>query len=432
MSDSSRPTLPPAAVVSSESEAGSVSDPAADSKPETLPRRRRRGNAIIDRSGVAPAAQAVTRGLGPTPQVQHQLDQWHSAVARMFDPFAREPSWKLALADIASAAVAANRCHGHLKLDALGGLQSAAATVERSVVSKLDALGSAKSAATIVERSVVSKRDALGGVQSAAALACATSSWLTSGIAEQIRLLGNLELGGMGSVTSLHEATAAAADLEKFALRAVQVAEALSQRAYVDVMAAQSAAINGGMEAVEQFFLRWMELPRRKWRERLEAGAEVLIATRLEEFGPDTAFELLDQLERETNHHFRRGRTLLGDTELNHLRVVSIDQLPARAGIPFACPEDFLPASPSVEERVLFRLNEVKDDRLEAVLGGLTRVERAVVLVREFKCDSWERAAVACGLPPSEGERVRAKLMRRVRRVETVARAAAPNGFSGR
>jgi len=62
--------------------------------------------------------------------------------------------------------------------------------------------------------------------------------------------------------------------------------------------------------------------------------------------------------EKQTNHHFRRGRRLLGETELNHLRVASLEQLPARLGRPDDAPEGFLPPSRSAEDRAFFVLNQ--------------------------------------------------------------------------
>jgi len=215
--------------------------------------------------------------------------------------------------------------------------------------------------------------------------------------------------------------------LQEMGERVVRSAVAFGQRAYFAVLAAQDAAIRGDVDAVKAFFRTWMELPRSGWPERVEAGMDVLVQTPVEEFGPDTAFELLEIVEKQTNHHFRRGRRLIGETELNHLRVASLEQLPARLGRPDDAPERFLPPSRSAEDRAFFVLNQVQDDRLEAVLGGLTPSEAQIAWAKGMTVMSWEDAAVLCGRPASEGERVRAKLTRRAKRMMAISSAPAPS-----
>ena len=226
----------------------------------------------------------------------------------------------------------------------------------------------------------------------------------------------------------LRLAESLATDALQLGQQARQIADAWAQRAYFAMLAAQNAAVNDDIEAVEEFFVDWMDLPRRRWKERVVAGSDALIEVRLEEFGSDTVVDLLDLIEKNTNTRLRRGLTLLTETELNGHRVVSLESLSARTGKPFMAAEDFLPAAPSAEERAMARLNQINDARLAAVLGSLSPIEASVVWAHELTGDSWEAAAHACGLPASESERVRAKLHRRARRVVLASRTGVVAG----
>lgn len=211
------------------------------------------------------------------------------------------------------------------------------------------------------------------------------------------------------------------AALGQLGLRAVKAAIAFGERVYFAVLAAQEAAARGDFSAVDALLRERLELPRSRWPERVQAGMDVLIDTRLEEYGPDTAFELLEVLQKQANHHFRRGCLSLEETKLNRRWVVSIDALPGVVGRPDRPSEHFLPASRSAEDRALFVLNHPQDDRLEAVLGSLTPEEVRVVWAKEMAQTSWQNAAVMCGFREQEGERVRAKVNRRAKQVATIA-----------
>jgi len=218
-------------------------------------------------------------------------------------------------------------------------------------------------------------------------------------------------------------------EFQELGLRSFRSAVAFGQRAYFAVLAARDAVVDGDRDAVERFFLTWLDLPRGWWQERFEAGIEVLLHAPLEEFGPQTAVELLEWIEKRCNEHFRRGTRSLEDTELNHQRVVSIEQLPARTGMPDSSSEIFWPAGPSAEDRALVVLNQIQDDRLEVILGGMGLADARVVWAKMLGDESWQFAATACGLSESDGERVRAKLNRRVKRIMAVsAGASSPFG----
>lgn len=256
---------------------------------------------------------------------------------------------------------------------------------------------------------------------------------LTTPVSPAWSAFAQLEKGRARSLTQLLDgvrpqmlrlAESLSGEVFQLGARAREAAQAWAQQAYFAVMAAQNAAVIGDMEAVEKFFIDWLELPRRRWSERLLAGSDALLEVRLEEFGPDTAVELLDLIERDTNTRLRRGRVLLTDTQIKGMRVVSLESLPLRTGNPFMAAEDFLPAAPSTEDRVMPWISPISDARLEAVMGGLSPIEVSVVWVHELTGESWEAAAQACGLSASDGERVRAKLHRRARRIL----AAGPTG----
>lgn len=141
---------------------------------------------------------------------------------------------------------------------------------------------------------------------------------------------------------------------------------------------------------------------------------------------PDGAFGLLERLEEETRRRFA-GRRLLCTTQLNHRRVVSLDELPAFVG-EHAMP-GMLPTAPAAERRALVALNEFDDHRLVVLLGGLTLQEARIVQARGF-LTAWEAAALSCGSPRGAGERVRAKVLRRAQRINKLTSGSQPT--SGR
>jgi hypothetical protein len=192
----------------------------------------------------------------------------------------------------------------------------------------------------------------------------------------------------------------------------------LEQRLFFAILAARDAAIRGDMEAVAEFFDQWLDLPRRRWRERVEHGRDALLIALPEGFAPENAFELLESIEEEANRfHLRRWRPL-GETRLNKQFVGYVELLPVQAGAESVPPEEFLPPTVPADEQVLSFLDGLQDERLLAVMGAMTPPEAVVIEKWSSRtAGSWEEAAVQAGLPSSEGERIRAKLHRRARQV---------------
>lgn len=210
--------------------------------------------------------------------------------------------------------------------------------------------------------------------------------------------------------------------------RSVQAALDIEARLQIQLLAAHEAAIRGDEEAVSVFLQRWMDLPRGNWRGRVKAGMDVLVLEPVEQCGPDTAFDMLARLEKALCHHYQRGLVPLTQTVIGRRRVVALEALPDLTGAVNLSAEEFLPASPSAEDQAVARLDAgqdaMRDVRLLAVMGGLTPVEIAVMLAWSAQQRrSWERAARECGLPSSEGERVRAKLKRKVELVTKAMQA---------
>jgi hypothetical protein len=191
------------------------------------------------------------------------------------------------------------------------------------------------------------------------------------------------------------------------------IAQDFGRRVYLAVVAARDAVLRGDWQAVARFVACWLDVPRSQWRTRVEAASDALLTIDPAEFGPDGAFGLLEHLEAEIRRRFA-GRRLLCTTQLNHRRVVSLDELHAFVG-EHAVPR-MLPTAPAAERRALAALNEFDDHRLVVLLGGLTLHEARIVQARGF-LTSWAAAAQACGNPPGEGERVRAKVLRRAQRI---------------
>lgn len=210
--------------------------------------------------------------------------------------------------------------------------------------------------------------------------------------------------------------------------RSVQAALDIEARLQIQLLAAHDAAIRGDEEAVSIFLQRWMDLPRGNWRERVKAGMDVLVLEPVEQCDPDTAFDMLERVEKALCHHYQRGLVPLTQTVIGRRRVVALEALPDLTGAVDLSAEEFLPASPSAEDQAVAQLDPgqdvVRDVRLLAIMGGLTPVETTVMLAWSAQQRrSWERAAQECGLPSSEGERVRAKLKRKVELVAKAMRA---------
>jgi hypothetical protein len=216
------------------------------------------------------------------------------------------------------------------------------------------------------------------------------------------------------SVASLSALVTDARGWAALGRQAVAAARMFRDRLFLAVLAAQDAAMRGDLGGVAAFFDEFIELPRSNRNARLHAGVDVLLFLDLAQFGPETAFELVELIERETNRHYRRGRRLLADTELNHVPVVSLEALPAIVGQEKAT--GMLPKAPSAETLALTALNTFDDMRLAIVVGDLSPDEAQVVIARG-RTRSWSEAAIVCGFSPTDAKGVseRVKIMRRVR-----------------
>lgn len=223
------------------------------------------------------------------------------------------------------------------------------------------------------------------------------------------------------SVASLSAwATDARTGWAELGRQAAAAARMFRDRLFLAVLAAQDAAMRGDLDRVAAFFDEFIELPRSNRNARLHAGVDVLIFLDLTQFGPEAAFELVELIEKEANRHYRRGRRLLADTELNHVPVVSLEALPAIVGQEKAA--GMLPKAPSAETLALTALNTFDDMRLAIVVGDLRPAEAQVVIARG-RTRSWSEAAIVCGFSPADAkrvsERVRGKVMRLVRLMQS-------------
>lgn len=192
---------------------------------------------------------------------------------------------------------------------------------------------------------------------------------------------------------------------------AVRAAERLGKRMFAAVVKAQQAVLAGDMEAVEAFFAEWTDMPKSRRQARVFAGSEALLEVDFEQWDPADGFELIEHVESGANRLFQRGRRPLTETTLKHSPVVSLES--ARETIGSDAVDGQMPVSPSAEYRVLMMLNQFDGELAMALLGGLSPVDAQIAMARGFAV-SWDDAAQLCGLPASEGERVRAKLKRRI------------------
>jgi hypothetical protein len=231
------------------------------------------------------------------------------------------------------------------------------------------------------------------------------------------------QMPDLTGVTAMAQAMAEMAgaqltSLARLGEQAREFVQNLERRLFFAILAARDASIRGDMEAVAEFFDQWLDLPRGRWRERVEHGRDALLIALPEDFAPENAFELLGSIEQEANRfHLRRWRSL-GETRLNKQFVGYVELLPVQAGAESVPPEEFLPASGPPDQQVLSFLDGLQDERLLAVMGAMTPPEAVVIEKWSSQmAGSWQEAAVQSGLPSSEGERIRAKLHRRARQV---------------
>lgn len=178
-----------------------------------------------------------------------------------------------------------------------------------------------------------------------------------------------------------------------------------ARAALVAALAARFAALMGDLEGVDDFTRRVLGRARpEEWREGV-IGA--LLGDWVDGLGdcrsdPELV-ALLDRCAKEERKRWlplwNRG-TRNGPTRLTSVTI--------GAGVTL---EDALTDHRSAEDVVL--RHEFDDERIGAVLRGLTADEAAVAVRLARDGGSWLQAAVEAGLPPSYGDRVRRKLRRR-------------------
>lgn len=147
----------------------------------------------------------------------------------------------------------------------------------------------------------------------------------------------------------------------------------------------------------------------------------------ISEFDLADGFDLIELVEKKANAQFRRGSRPLDETTLNHQSVIPWERMMAVLGAEKAQAE--LPKTPSAECRALAASNIIENPQLAVVLDSLPPDEALVARARGFT-DSWLAAAMACRLGPEDAERVaervRSKVLSRMRRVQREGIGASP------
>jgi hypothetical protein len=179
---------------------------------------------------------------------------------------------------------------------------------------------------------------------------------------------------------------------------------------YGQMIGARAAALQGDEDTVRRFAETWLNLPlsqRRSSPGKPSAISVGLLMVDPAEFSPDNAFDLLEILGREARAAGRDSR-LLTEATIDHHRVFSLDEMAVKLGKPAG---ELCPASLAAEDQALNLQVEFADPRMIALIAMLPPND-AMIVVARGQTASWEQAALACDAPPSEGERVRAKVRR--------------------
>ncbi len=205
------------------------------------------------------------------------------------------------------------------------------------------------------------------------------------------------------------------ADLARFG---TGLARTLARGAIHAALRARRAVLHGRTDELDAFIIEWLDQPVTSWRR--DAVAIVLLeddwlATDLDfDDGSHVLHHIKTRASLEARNH-----KFIGETELRGHRVVMLDRPVQRDGATLA---DLL-VDPSSRNGLPVDVG-YDDDRLNMLLGRLKPDEQAVVIAYgDGVSETWESAAVAAGLPPEFGERVRRKCKRE--RDVIAARAAA-------
>ena len=132
--------------------------------------------------------------------------------------------------------------------------------------------------------------------------------------------------------------------------------------------------------------------------------------------------KIKDLASRETRNH-----KLLAQTQLSGYLVLMLDRSMFSNGDTLMPLVKSIP-DPATTDGVLIHLG-FADERLNRVLGSLQPDEQRVALSSGYaEGGEWSSAAVAAGLPPEYGERVRRKCKRKAAELTRRAAATRPGG----
>ncbi len=194
------------------------------------------------------------------------------------------------------------------------------------------------------------------------------------------------------------------ADLARFG---TGLARTLARGAIHAALRARRAVLHGRTDELDAFITEWLDQAVTSWRR--DAVAVVLLeddwlATDLDF---DDGSHVLHYIKTRASLEARNHK-FIEETELRGHRVVMLDRPVQRDGATLA---DLL-ADPSSRNGLPIDVG-YDDDRLNMLLGRLKPDEQAVVIAYgDGVSETWESAAVAAGLPPEFGERVRRKCKR--------------------
>jgi hypothetical protein len=157
---------------------------------------------------------------------------------------------------------------------------------------------------------------------------------------------------------------------------------------------------------VARFAARWLGLS--PTDENIDATGNALLQALLDGVHPEGDHAAVRCLRADTRDQRRAWRDL-GETRLRGARIASLDR-PLRPDGPELL--TLLDTIGSCDE-IGAEADGWDDERIGRVLGALRADERRVtVALGQRYADTWEQAAVLCGLPGTFGERVRRKLKR--------------------
>ncbi len=214
------------------------------------------------------------------------------------------------------------------------------------------------------------------------------------------------------------------------------LARQLARGAIYAALRARRAVLYGRTDDLDAFIIEWLDQPVTSWRR--DAVAVVLLE--------DDWLEMDLDFDDDTGvvHHIKtrasleaRNHKFIEETQLRGHRVGMLDRPVRRPGGEIATLSDLL-VDPSSRKGVPIDVG-YDDDRLNVLLGRLKPHEQEVVLAYgDGASETWESAAVAAGLPPEYGEKVRRKCKRErdviASRAAAAARTAQPGliDFGGR